>query len=46
MRDAFEFGGIALLAACLFGFTSNVLILLGMYYGRKIILLIVRDHLV
>ena len=34
------------ISAGIFGFTSNALIVLGMYYGRKVILTIVRDHLV
>lgn len=33
------------ISAGIFGFTSNALIALGMYYGRKVILTIVRDHL-
>lgn len=28
------------------GFTSNAVVALGMYYGRKVILAVVRDYLV
>lgn len=41
-----EFIVAATLAVGMFWFTSNVLLLLAMYYGRKVILSIVRDHLV
>ena len=34
------------ISAGLFGFTSNAMIALGMYYGRRAILMVVRDHLV
>ena len=34
------------ISAGLFGFASNAIIALGMYYGRRAIVLIVRDHLV
>ena len=45
MLEGLEFAVVALFTGGTFGFTSNALILLGMYYGRKVILMIVRDHL-
>ena len=30
----------------IFGFTSNAMIALGMYYGRRVLLMLVRDQLV
>lgn len=30
----------------IFGFTSNAMIALGIYYGRRVIVMVVRDHLV
>lgn len=46
MLEILEFFVIAILAVGMFWFTSNALIVIGMYYGRKVILSIVRDHLV
>jgi len=46
MVEGLEFAVAALLAVGIFGFTSNALIALGIYYGRKVIITIVRDHLV
>ena len=46
MLEFLEFFVAASLAVGIFGFTSNLLIALAMYYGRKVILSIVRDHLV
>lgn len=45
MLEGLEFFVIALLAVAMFWFTSNALILLAMYYGRKVILMVVRNHL-
>lgn len=33
-------------AAGMFGFTQNAMIALGMYYGRRVLLMLVRDNLV
>ena len=44
--EILEFIVAVILALCIFGLTSNALIVFGMYYGRKVILSIVRDHLV
>ena len=46
MLEILEFFVIAILAVGMFWLTSNALIVIGMYYGRKVILSIVRDHLV
>jgi hypothetical protein len=46
MLEGLEFAVTALLAVGMFGFTSNALVVLSMYYGRKVILIVVRDHLV
>lgn len=32
------------LAGATYGFTQNALIVLGMYYSRKVILIVVRDN--
>jgi hypothetical protein len=32
-------------AAATYGFTQNALFVLGMYYGRRAILIVVKDHL-
>lgn len=33
-------------AAATYGFTQNALIMLSMYYGRRVILMVVRDNLI
>lgn len=45
MLEILEFGCAALFAVGIFGFTSNAWIALAMYYGRKVILTLVREHL-
>ena len=45
MLEGLEFFVIALLAVAMFWFTSNALILLAMYYGRRVILIVVKDQL-
>lgn len=45
MLEALEFAVAAPVAVGIFGFTSNALIALGIYYGRKAILIVVRDQL-
>lgn len=46
MLEGLEFVVIALLAVAIFWLTSNTLILLAMYYTRKVLLIVVRDHLI
>ncbi len=45
MLEGLEFIAVAVLAVCLCWISSNALVLLAMYYGRKVILKIVRDQL-